>query len=82
VKTPLALLLLATACGGPGAASPGGAEAAALNRAKCGGCHQPREPGVRTREELAPILAKHKDEGRAKLTDDQWATLAGYLAKK
>jgi hypothetical protein len=79
------VLALAVGCGGsgPGAASPEGASSAeALNKAKCGACHVPRDPGDHTKAELEPILQKHKDEKRANLSDDDWAKLTDYLAKK
>jgi len=70
-------------CGGPGAAAPEGANSAEqINRSKCGACHSPFDPGGHTKAELGPILKKHKDEGRANLSDDDWAKLTDYLAKK
>jgi hypothetical protein len=86
VNTFAAILLVVAplgACGGPSAAAPEGVNTAAqINRSKCGACHVPRDPGDHTKAELEPILKKHRDEGRANLSDDDWAKLTDYLARK
>jgi hypothetical protein len=79
------LLALAAGCGGPGAASPEGGNintAEQINKTKCGACHSPFDPGGHTKDELGPILDKHKSEKRATLSDDDWTKLQDYLAKK
>ncbi len=77
-------VLLLVACGGaqPPADAPEAGGPAALNKAKCGACHAPFEPGVASKADLQPILQRHKDQDRAKLTDEQWAQMVDYLAKK
>jgi hypothetical protein len=88
VKT-LSLLAICAiaACGGassgPGPAAPDGTGSAEqINRTKCGACHAPFDPGTHTKAQLEPILKKHKDEGRARLGDEDWARLTDYLSGK
>ncbi len=80
---PIAVFLAACGGTGPSANAPEGASSPeAMNKAKCGGCHSPFDPGVHTKSELEGILKKHKDEKRAKLSDEDWTKLTEYLAKR
>ena len=80
----LALAMSLLGCGGEkGAKAPEGANTPEqINKTKCGACHSPFDPGGYTKAQLEPILKKHRDEKRANLSDDDWAKLADYLAKK
>jgi mono/diheme cytochrome c family protein len=75
VKGLFLLLGLAVGCGGgaKGAESPpqGVNTAEHINKSKCGACHAPRDPGGHTKAELGPNLS-----------DDDWAKLSDYLAKR
>jgi hypothetical protein len=87
VAAPLALL---SACGGgPGAVATtptaGGGVAfdpAATNRAKCGACHAPFDPGGHTKADLEKVLKVHQAEKRVALRQDEWQQMIDYLAKK
>jgi hypothetical protein len=81
----LFLAFAAAGCGGAGggpAAPQGAGSAETINRTKCGVCHAPWAPGEHTKAELEPILKKHRGEGRANLSDSDWALMTEYLAKK
>ncbi len=75
-------LLTAVACGpmAPSAGAPPSRDAAIaeLHDRKCGKCHEPPEPGTRSREKLEGAFARH--EKRVHLTRDQWRAMTDYLA--
>jgi hypothetical protein len=81
-------LSLLLACGGAGGGTPVAAtpaprlDAAAINKAKCGGCHPPFDPGTMTRAQVEAAFKPHKAENRVTLTDDEWGALVDYLATK
>ncbi len=54
----------------------------ATNASKCGGCHAPHDPGDFERAHIEKMFKVHKAERRAALTEDQWAKMVDYLAKK
>lgn len=54
-------------------------DVAALHASKCGACHRAPAPETRTREHLEDAFSRHKR--RVRLSRDEWAELADYLAK-
>jgi hypothetical protein len=76
----LVLAAAAAACGASNAQVPESARNVAMIRtAKCGNCHEPPEPGSRTRAHLEDAFTRHKK--RVHLSDDQWAAMVDYLAR-
>jgi hypothetical protein len=73
-------LALALACGGPPADAPDAPPIARIHRAQCGKCHVRVEPGERTREQLEAAFPRH--HRRVRLTDDEWAQMVEYLARR
>ena len=76
---------LMVACGGNG----GGAQSPTadnspeqINKTKCGSCHAPWDPGSIERDKVVIALKTHKTEGRAHLSDEDWAKMTDYLSKK
>ena len=77
------LLVSLVACAaGP---APSGASAptersaiAKVHASKCGSCHKPPEPDMRTREQVEDALARHRK--RVRLTSEEWAMMVDYLA--
>jgi mono/diheme cytochrome c family protein len=45
---------------------------------RCGACHAPPKPGVRARDTLPPVVARH--HARVQLTEEQWRAVVDYLA--
>ncbi len=86
----LALLSAAVvACGAPKGRSAVGGESARegvgseppiakLWRARCGACHVRVEPRSRSRAVIDAALSRHRK--RVRLTEEQWAQLADFLA--
>lgn len=79
----LALIPAAGACAltTPGGGSPQAAHDVAiaeLHAHKCGRCHAPPEPKLRTRAYLEAAVVRHRN--RVRLTPAQWSALIDYLA--
>jgi hypothetical protein len=81
----LAWLVLAPSLGACSAARPpDGSTApaeraiAAIHASRCGACHTPPDPRTRTRQYALEALSRHRK--RVRLSNDEWAEMANYLA--
>lgn len=71
---------MAAACGPPEPpVEPRFADVAAINKSKCGRCHELRRRWSMSRAEVDGALVKHR--ARVPLTEDQWSLMAEFLAK-
>ncbi len=75
-----ALVLVVGCTNAPPVTPEGGphAQAAATWKKRCGACHVPVQPGLRTREVLLVALQRHRT--RVRLEEREWAELVAFLA--
>jgi hypothetical protein len=78
----VAMIAILPACASsPQAASESPGEAppiAKVHRAKCASCHEPPEPGIRSRATLEAAVTRHR--ARLKLSSAEWAAMVDFLA--
>ena len=63
---------------GNGDATAAPSPIAAVHARQCGRCHAPPEPGAHSRASLEHAFVRHRR--RVRLTEDEWAEMAAYLA--
>jgi hypothetical protein len=76
----LASVLAACAAAAPpdGSTAPAKSAIAAIHASKCGACHTAPAPKTRARPYVEEALSRHHK--RVRLSSDEWAEMANYLA--
>jgi hypothetical protein len=62
------------------ASAPDSPPIATMHRNQCGRCHNPPEPGTRSREQVESAATRHAR--RVRLTHEQWSAMIEYLARE